>query len=347
MLYIHQAYCISPQQTFTDIGIGELYDPVDRKLFAIEPPYHDIPQGLLRRMGRAVRMGVGSSMPIIKNTARLDGIIIGTGKGGMEDCIRFLNQIVQYEEGLLTPGNFVQSTSNAVAAQVGMISRNKSYNSTHVHRGHAFENALVDALMQLNEFPGSNFLLGGLDEISDFNFNIETLGGAYKKENISAAGFYTSNTPGSIAGEGAAMLLVNDRKKDSIACIAAITMLHSEDEAQVSESFRQFIKAGLASGENVDMFISGENGDSRTLKFYMACEKLLNESTAVARFKHLSGEYATASSFAIWLACQLLQQQPMPAHIWKKPAKTTSPKTILLYNNYKGLQHSFILLRKS
>jgi hypothetical protein len=347
MLYIHQAYCISPQQTFSDVYLDEVHDPVDKKLYAIEPSYTDVPPGLLRRMGRAVRMGVGASMPVIKNTGKLDGIIIGTGKGGMEDCIKFLNQIVQYEEGLLTPGNFVQSTSNAVAAQVGLLSRNKSYNTTHVHRGHAFENALVDALMQLNEFPGSNFLLGGVDEISAFNFNIETLSGSYKKENILAADFYTTDTPGSIAGEGAAMFMVNDHKENSIACISAVAMLHSEDEAQVAEAFRKFISNQLAPGENADLLISGENGDCRTLKFYTACQALLAENIPVARFKHLSGEYATASSFAVWLGCRLLQQQPVAAHVWKKPVEPVSPQTILLYNNYKGLQHSFLLMRKS
>ena len=62
----------------------------------------------------------------------------------MEDCIKFLNQIVEYKEGLLTPANFVQSTSNAAAAQIALVTKNHQYNITHVHRGLAFENALMD-----------------------------------------------------------------------------------------------------------------------------------------------------------------------------------------------------------
>lgn len=347
MLYIHQAYCISPQKTFQDIDLGELHEPVEKRLLAIEPSYDGIPPGVLRRMGRAVRMGVGASMSILKNTRELNGIIIGTGKGGMEDCIKFLNQIVQYEEGLLAPGNFVQSTSNAVAAQVGMMSKNKAYNTTHVHRGHAFENALTDAVMQLNEFPGSNFLLGGVDEISDFDYNIENLDGAYKQVSISNKDLYQTDSPGSIAGEGAAMFLVNDQPQNAIACITAVNMLHSQDLAQVENLFQQFISTHLQVGEKIDLLLSGESGDNRTLKFYTACESLLPANTPVARFKHMSGEYATASSFAIWLACYILQQQRVPGNMMKNPAEVPAAKTILLYNNYKGLQHSFMLIRKN
>jgi len=347
MVYIHQAYCISPQQTFRNVDLDTLHEPVEKRLLAIEPAYEGIPPGMLRRMGRAVRMGVGASMPVIKEAAKIDGIIIGTGKGGMEDCIKFLNQIVQYEEGLLAPGNFVQSTSNAVAAQVGMITKNNSYNTTHVHRGHAFETALIDAVMQLNEFPESNFLLGGVDEISDFDFNIETLDGAYKNEAISNKDLYTSDSAGSIAGEGAAVFLVNNREQGALAGIAAINILHSEDENAVADALRDFLAKNNNGNEKIDLFISGENGDNRTLKFYDACERLLHADTPVARFKHLSGEYCTASAFAVWLACHLMQEQPVAGHLLKRLVEVSTPKTILLYNNYKAVQHSFLLMRKN
>ena len=347
MLYIHRAYCISPQQTFNHVDLETLHEPVEKRLLAIEPAYEGIPPGMLRRMGRAVRMGVGASMPVIRDAGKIDGIIIGTGKGGMEDCIKFLNQIVQYEEGLLAPGNFVQSTSNAVAAQVGMMTKNKSYNTTHVHRGHAFENALVDALMQLNAFPGTNLLLGGVDEISDFDFNIETLDGAYKEEPISNKDLYSTGTQGSIAGEGAAMFLVNDREGGAIACVQDLNILHSEDVTVVSKAFQRFLEKNCSQGKKIDLFISGENGDNRTLMFYDACESMIDKSIPVARFKHLSGEYCTASSFALWLACQSIESETVPVHLLKNAVEVREPKTILLYNNYKGVQHSFILMRKS
>jgi hypothetical protein len=50
-------------------------------------------------------------------------MIIATANGGMEDCVKFLNQIIEYNEGLLTPANFVQSTSNAAAARLRSLQK--------------------------------------------------------------------------------------------------------------------------------------------------------------------------------------------------------------------------------
>ncbi len=347
MFYIHQAYCISPQRTFGETDLETLNEPLDRKLLAIEPSYEGIPPGVLRRMGKAVRMGVGAAMPIIKNSGSLNGIIIGTAKGGMEDCIKFLNQIVQYEEGMLAPGNFVQSTSNAIAAQLGLLSSNKSYNTTHVHRGHAFENAALDAYMQLKEFPGKSYLLGGVDEISDFDYNIEDLSGAYKKESISNKDLYKTDSPGTIAGEGAAMFLVNDKKENALARLEGIKIFQTEDEELVKKNLTAFIKKHFSAGEKPGLLLSGENGDNRILKFYEACEGLLGNDTPLARFKHMGGGVPTATSFALWLSCHALQQKKLPAHMMKRPFTEASCNSVLLYNNYKGVQHSIMLIRKS
>lgn len=344
MLYIHQSYCISPQQTFQKPDIELLKETVDNKLIAIEPAYEGVPPGILRRMGKAIRMSVGAAMPILKTAEKINGIIIGTANGGMEDCIKFLNQIVQYEEGLLAPGNFVQSTSNAIAAQIGLLNNNKFYNITHVHRGLAFENAVLDAIMQTREFAGKSYLLGGADEISSFNYNIETLSGAYKKEDISNSELYQSKSPGSIAGESAAMFLVNDKKENAVAVLKGLQMLHTADELLVKDQFGQFIKNNLPGGEKIDLLLSGENGDSRTLKFYTACEALLEEDSAIIRFKHLCGEFPTASAFALWLGCRILNNQKVPLHMFKRISPEKSFRNILLYNNFKGYQHSIILL---
>ena len=111
MLYFHAISVISAikgMEQFPDLGRGSLGG---ERLFAIEPGYEQIPRVVLRRMGKAVRLMVGAGLPLIKQTT-CGGVIVGTANGGMEDCIRFMNQIVQYEEGMLAPGNFVQSTPN-------------------------------------------------------------------------------------------------------------------------------------------------------------------------------------------------------------------------------------------
>jgi hypothetical protein len=345
-MYIYKSVAISPQHTFPGIDLDNLISSDANRLAAIEPKYENIPTHILRRMSKAIRMAVGSTLVLKEEFDGLDGIIIGTGTGGMDDCIRFLNQVIQYDEGTLTPTAFVQSTSNAIAAQIGLATKNHGYNITHVHRGLAFENALLDCVMLAKETPSKTYLLGGADEISNFNYNIEKLDGRYKEEIISSRDLYDSLTSGSIAGEGVAMFLVGDKKDGALANVKALKMLHTDDAESVKSELDSFLNTNLQDNQKVDLFLSGENGDSRHLHFYHACETVLERNTSVARFKHLCGEYPTAGSFALWLACFILQSQQVPQHTIKKSNGSKPVNTILIYNNFKGSQHSFILLEK-
>jgi 3-oxoacyl-(acyl-carrier-protein) synthase len=347
MLYIHKTYCISAQQNLLQANIELLNEPVEKKLLAIEPSYEKIPPGILRRMGKSIRMGVGAALPLMSENDSIDGIIMGSANAGMDDCVKFLNQMVQYEEGQLTPGSFVQSTGNVIAGQLGLITKNKGYNITHIHLGLAFENALLDAMMQLNTNPSNSYLVGGVDEISPFHYNIETLAGSYKKEDISNKHLYETDSQGCVVGEGAAMFVVNAEAAASIAKVAAISTIHSTDIEIVKAQLKIFLQKNLQAGTAIDLFLSGENGDNRTLSFYTVCETLMTDNTALVRYKHMVGDFATASALGLWYACQFLQHQQVPEQMFKKRTSKTNYRNIMLYNNFKGLQHSFMLVATS
>ena len=344
MFYIHQSSCISPQQTLSPVDIDTLHEPVNKQLKAIEPSYDAIPPGVLRRMGKAVRMGVGAALPLLQNDHAPDGMIMGTANGGKEDCVKFLNQIIEYNEGMLTPINFVQSTPNAVAAQVGLLTKNHGYNITHLHLGLAFEYAMIDADMFITETPSNNYLIGAVDDISTYNYYFEDKGGWYKAADINNKYLYDTDTPGSIAGEAAVMFRVDGNRTGAIAKLIAIDTLHSRDENIIQQKLKEFIKNYLPAREKIDLLLSGENGDNRLLKYFTAAETLVGDDATVARFKHMSGEYPTATAMGLWLVCNILQQQSMPAHMLKKQGSTSVYKNVLIYNNYKGIQHSFILI---
>lgn len=344
MFYIHQTTCISAQQTFPFTGFDQMIDLKDKRFLAIEPVYDAIPSASLRRMGKSVRMGLGAAIPLMKNNVA--GIIIGTANGGKEDCVKFLSQVKDYDEGLLTPINFVQSTPNAVAAQIGSFAKNHGYNITHLHLGLAFEFAMIDVDMLLEEDAGKNYLLGGVDDISAFNYYFEDKDGWYKKDISSNMELYASDSTGTVAGEAACMFLVNAVATNAIANVAGIETIHTDDEFSVVEKMYKFLETHLTAEEKIDLMLSGENGDNRLLKYYEACENGLGENVSIARFKHMSGEYPTASAMAVWICCEILNKQPLPAHMIKRKVNT-SFKNVLIYNNYKGLQHSFILVRLS
>ena len=346
MLYIHQTTCISPQNTYASVNIGDLKAPVDNILKVTEPPYAGIQANVLRRMSKSVRLGVGAALPLLKEGMQSDGILIGTGNGGMEDSVRFLKEIVIYNEEMLTPGPFVQSTPNAIASQIGLLSRNNGYNITYVHRGLAFENALLDASMLLEEHPSNSYLVGGVDELSSGNYHLEWLDGWYKKEKTDGYDLYGSGSPGSIAGEGAALFLVNSVQQNALAAVKGIATLHSREEAAVMARLSGFLQRHLPPGEKIDLLLTGENGDNRALQWCTVCEAMMESDTTVARFKHMCGEYPTASAFALWLACHLPQTQLPPRHMVKRQSGNTRLKYILIYNNHKYSQHSFMLVER-
>ena len=338
MLYIHQTSSISPQA-----GIDAPRGPVDNLLKAVEPSYQGIPGSVLRRMSKSVKMGVGAALPLLPSDPR--GILIGTGNGGVEDSVKFLKQIIDYDEGLLTPGTFVQSTANAIASQIGLLQHNNGYNATYVHRGLAFESALIDAAMLVNEHPGYSYLAGGVDEISDHHHRFEYAEGWFKKEDMAEKDLYTTDSPGSIAGEGSAMFLVSGTRTNALAEVKGILTLRSEDDNIVKAAIQAFLERHLPAGTLPDLLLSGENGDNRGSKGYERCEDMMAPDTTVARFKHLCGEYPTASAYALWLACNL--PPVLPGHLVKRLLTKKPYRTILIYNQYEFSQHSLILLERS
>ena len=341
-MFIHLHKCIAPIKTDEIIDWRFLPTAVNGKLKAVEPNMDEVPPAMLRRMSKAVKMGIVSGLPILKNN-NIDGIIIGTANGGMQDCIHFLNQIVDYNEGLLTPGNFVQSTPNAIAGQLSMLTKNNHYNATHVHNGLAFENALLDAQLWLSEKTTAQYLVGGVDEISGYNYNIDRLAGWFSTD-IENKNLFSQPHAATIAGEGAAMFLVNNQPQNAIAKVKAIKTLHTNEEQLLATAFEELIEA-----QNINiketLLISGYNGDTRQKKYHTACKNIL-PNTPLVYFKHLTGEFPTATAFAVWLACYCLNNSLTENFLEIENKISTDIKNVVIYNSYHGTQHSFIYLTK-
>jgi hypothetical protein len=252
---------------------------------------------------------------------------------------------MEYDEGTLTPTNFVQSTTNAAASQIALLSGTKGYNITHVHRGHAFENAALDAAMKIKENPTHCYLLGGIEEISSYNYNINYLGGWYKKTPISNKNLYRHESDGSIAGEGAAAFKVSGEQKNAIAHLSALRTIHGDNKEYIEVILKEFLTKHTATGK-IDLLLSGEDGDARMLPYYLNIEASLGPDVPVARFKHLSGEFETATALAMHIACQILLDQKLPKHMLKTATVRYPIQNILIYNTTKGYQHSLMLLSK-
>ncbi|MFC2101012.1 beta-ketoacyl synthase chain length factor [Bacteroidota bacterium] len=344
-MFVKDLYCISPQHTIDENFFERnTISYQGNKYVSVEPDYADLIHfGLLRRMGRAVRIGIGTGMPLLKRNPNVDGIIIGSANGGLEDVIKFLNQILKYEEGNLTPTNFIQSTPNSVAGNLAIMSQNNKYNLTHVHKGLAFENALLDAKLLLEEGSAKSVLAGNIEEISDYNYNIDFLAGLYKKEEVNSESLLHSNTIGTVCGEGSAMFILDSESSGSKVEIKDIDQICFPSQSDISDKIKIFLKRNNLSVSDIDALMLGLNGDSRTDDYYHHIVKELFPATGIFSYKNIVGEYPTSSAFATWFSSHLLQNYKAPQSTIYKSTKRDI-KNILIYNHYEGTQHGFILM---
>lgn len=344
-MYIKDLNCISPQATFD----GAFFEtkPVihDGSQYpAMEPSYAGkIPNGLLRRMGKSNRMITGAGMELLEKW-KTDGIIIGTTDGGMDDCHKFLNQIIAYEEGTLTPTTFVNGAPSSPAGGLALMSKNSGYNNTHSNKGLSFENCLMDATLLFEEGAAKRLLIGCVEEISPAQFRIESLAGYIKKEEISADRLYPATTPGAVNGEGTALFIVEPTPENAIAEIVDFDMISHPEPGDLQAKIDQLLSRCDMSRSDVDDLILGYSGDSTSDGVYDEVAAQFSEETGLISFKNMFGENPSASSFATWFGAHLLSGKAAPRMSVLR-AGVAAPKKILIYNHYQGAQHGFVLIR--
>lgn len=347
-MYIIDMSCISAQETYT----GAIFEEgvklhTERQYWAVEPKYKGmVPLNLLRRMSKSVRMGVGTGIPLIDRYKDIEGIIIGSANGSIKKSISFLNQIVEYNEGTLTPTDFVQSTSNSIAGTLALMGKITGYNNTHVNNGIAFESAILDALLLFEEGETKRLLLGGVEEISQANYNVDVLRGMFKEEDINSEELLHADSPGTVSGEGAALFVVDAEKSEaSIAKIVDVAQICHADKDGIVEKAKAFLARNNKQADDIDALFLGLNGDNRTDYYYNNLQETLFPNQGIYVYKNLVADYYTVSSFAVWLAAHLFQGKAMPSEtIWKNVPNTIN--TVLIYNHYEGTQHGFILLER-
>lgn len=347
-MFIIDTFAISPQLTHNQkFESGEWTDHSDKYYLAIEPNYLElIPSNLLRRMGKAVRMGIGAGLPLIQRNVKTDGIIIGSANGGLEDCIHFLNQIVDYEEGVLTPTNFVQSTPNALAGQLALMSKNTGYNMTHVNGSLSFESAILDGILFfVEQNASSTLLIGAVEEISEYNYNIDLQAGRYKTENTPNSNLLTTDSAGSVCGEGATMFIVSNNPEKALAEIVDVTQVTTTEFKNLQQATIDFFKRNNISPDMIDLVLIGKNGDNRTDGWYDEFQAAFFENKPTLCYKNMVGEYRTSSAFATYLAAEILSKKinKTKQFVGEIPQELNY---LLIYNHFDGVRHGLTLVKK-
>jgi hypothetical protein len=338
--YIQGMAAVSPQHSFG----GDMLQPlvtVQENVFAcVEPDYRAyMAPNSIRRTTRILKVGLAAALQCMQDggVAVPGAIVTGTGKGSLSDTERFLKEIREYGETALNPTPFIQSTYNAVNGLIALQQKCTQYNNTFVHRGFSFENALLDGMLLLTE-GNNNVLVGAFEEITAEHFYIKSRIGHWKKEKISSDELYQHATPGTISGEGAAFFLLSGvPTAQTYAQLSGLKMVYKPKESYL----HKFLDTHGLQLEDIDLVISGRNGDSNFDHYYDGLPKELP-------FKHLCGEYDTAGAFAMWLGAQIIKTRQVPANWFPMVEVPAGPyKNVLIYNQFFGEQHVYMLLQST
>lgn len=343
-MYINGTGCVAPQDTRNKPLFEELQDEAVLQTKVLKPNYRDyIPPVQIRRMGNAIKMGVVASKDALAEAQveSPDAIIVGTGLGCQQDSEKFLEAILSNDEQFLTPTSFIQSTHNTVAGQVALMLKCNAYNFTYCHRGFSFENALVDAEVTFAEGAAQNILVMGIDEITEHTRQVFQRINWNVQDPIQPSKLFKNTGEGTIYGEGAnAFVLSSEQSEQTLACISSVEMIYKPGKEDVVSKLES-----LRNENSIDLVLVGYNGDEKFDQFYPEMDQLF-PNAAIGAFKHLVGEYHTASSFAMWLASQIIQDQVVPNQVIQNGNQPASIESILIYNHYNNLDHSFILVEK-
>ena len=140
------------------------HDALEREVKELIPNMN-----IRRRMSRVVKIGVTTGLDVIadfEEYGSIDAIITSTWLGCIADSEKFLVNIIDSNEQMLTPTPFIQSTFNTVGAQIALIRSLKCYNNTFTHRCVSFESGVIDAMLQLKCCDAKAVLVGCFDELT-------------------------------------------------------------------------------------------------------------------------------------------------------------------------------------
>jgi 3-oxoacyl-[acyl-carrier-protein] synthase II len=340
-IFIRSTGNISPQHSLDGENFFlERLSATNNYFKVLEPDYDAfIDSKMIRRMSRIVKMGVAAALTCLRN-AGIDNpaaILTATAYGCLEDTSSFLRRMIDFEEKMLSPTAFIQSTHNTVGAQIALLIKCHNYNNTIVHRGFSFENALLEASLLLAE-GREPVLVGAIDELtadSHAILNRFDLIKSTDKNKISS---------GHVHGEGASFFMLdNNPANNPQALIRDLRLLYKPlNEEEIRLTILDILDKNNLGPKQIDLVLNSDTGQNERNETASIPDSLFPD-TPFFPFKTLCGDYPTASGFALWMAARLLKEQRQPE--WMNDLRF--PLNYILIHHRSGINHhSFYLIER-
>lgn len=254
-------------------------------------------------------------------------VAMGTGLGSAAATAAFVEPIIADDNAAPSPQKFTNAVHNALASQVAMEICARGLNSTVTHREISFESALWHGVQEIEEGTADYAVVGGADELTPYLLSAGVRWGWWD-ENTRPLRPLSANLTlrqQAMAGEGAVVFSLTRQGGDrpalaEIACIAFGRFAVEERSGIAAEQEAEWIERELADQgidlKQIDLVLSGANGRPSLDAMYTAVVAALGRRAGReirhGGYKHLCGEYHTASAFGMAMAVGLVSQRVAP-----------------------------------
>ena len=338
-VYIYSVAHISNQEAFSDAWFEQpLVYKNSSYVRSIDPDYKEyFPANTVRRLGKILKRALLTSQQVMNECGitNPDAIITGTGLGCIENTEIFLNALVREGEELLKPTHFMQSTHNTISSLIAIDAHCKGYNCTYTHKGISFENALLDAFIQLKNNQINTALVGAHDEMTPDYFTL-----------LKRIGYLGHATNGFSGETALSMMLGTNQKQNALCRLRGMEMCYRPDKEELKQSLELLLKNADCRLEDIDVVMTGYNGEQSNDCVYTENCPILFPDKKIIQYKHIFGESYTASGLGVYASAVLLSQNRVPSHFFvnAQQENLVGIKNILFYNQFQNKNHSFILL---
>src|SRR5688572_25927780 len=266
--FINGVGIITPQKTFDpEVFLSEISQYDKNVLTCILPDFKAYINPIqMRRLSRMLRIGLSTAIICLRNSKITlpDGIITATGYGFLDETAKFLRELLDQKEKQLTPTYFMQGTSNALAGLVALTIKCMGYNNTYASKGIAFENAMTDAMMQLNGNASLNLLIGSYDEDAEIQYNASVRASHFKTEFVNNLSLFDTSTRGTIQGEGSAFFMLSGKSSASTLCLMSdMDVVYKPEGTELQDALGNFLATNRLNPDDIDLIINGVSGDVR------------------------------------------------------------------------------------
>ena len=123
------------------------------------------------------------------------------------------------------------------------------------------------------------------------------------------------------------------------------TCININGSFQAEKELPKFLGRHDLDSKDIDLLITGVNGDCNQDAVYTNFADTFFPGMAQAWYKHLCGEYHTATGFGLYIAANILKHQVYPEILHLNPVNPSRLKNILIYNHFRNTNHSFMLIQ--